>query len=143
MDSDFVHDDEDDDAIVKNKNTLAYPSSTLDPPISMIDQVKEIELAERTLKLGVNSKLDVIVKQIRALKNQAKDIIEKAHHDMELHKAECAFQKVIGEPIYLYKRGQGKLYFSRLSPEDWGGAPPHQFLGSYVMNYDKSFEKKS
>ena len=30
----------------------------------------------------------------------------------------------------------GERYFSMLSPEDWRGAPPHRFEGSYALEAD-------
>lgn len=127
--------------IIENKNTLPYSSRTLDPPISIIDQAKEIEKAEEMLKNNVNNKLDVILKQIRLLKEEAKSIIENANLDMKLHQAACNFTKIPGETIHLYEKNDNTLYFSRLSLKDWNNSAPHKYLGSYRMNIDKSFEK--
>jgi hypothetical protein len=40
---------------------------------------------------------------------------------------------------HLYRDGNGSLYFSMLSPEEWGGNPPHGFEGSYRVEVDMSF----
>ncbi len=127
--------------VVENKNSLNYPTRTLDPPISLVDIAREIEKSEETIKINVKGKLDLILKQIEALKNEAREIIKKAHEDVELHKIKCGFSKIPGESIYLYKKKSGELYFSRLSPADWDNDPPDEFIGTYVLNFDRSFKK--
>lgn len=129
------------EAIVENKSSLPYPTRTLDPPISIVEQAKEIEKAQESIKSSVNNKLDVILKQIKSLQEEAKKIVNEANENIELHKIPCNFEKRIGETVHLYEKSNMNRYFSRLSPEDWQGNPPNRYLGSYVMNYDKSFKK--
>jgi hypothetical protein len=40
---------------------------------------------------------------------------------------------------HLYKRPNGERYFSLLSPEDWGGQPPHAFEGTFRLEADMRF----
>lgn len=128
--------------VVENKNSLAYPTRTLDPPITIVEQAREIEKAQEAIKNTVNTKLDVIVKQIRSLQEEAQRIVDEAKENIELHKVSCNFEKRPGETIYLYeKESNNTLYFSRLSPEDWGERPPNRYLGSYKMDYDRSFKR--
>ena len=54
--------------VVIEKNIIPYGSRTLDPPIDIIDQVKEIEKAGKNIQLSVNSKLTEILSQINILK---------------------------------------------------------------------------
>jgi len=126
--------------VVENKAFLEYPIRTLDPPISIVDRAKEIEKADQWLKAGVSQKLDLILKQIKSLQEQAKEILQKAEEDARLHRILCNFEKKPGMILHLYKKQNGEEYFSLLSPEEWGN-PPHQFLGSFKLNIDMSFEK--
>jgi hypothetical protein len=126
--------------IVENKAFLEYPIRTLDPPISIVDRAKEIEKADQWLKAGVSQKLDIILKQIKSLQEQAKEILQKAEEDARLHRILCNFEKKPGMILHLYRKQNGEEYFSLLSPEEWGN-PPHQFLGSFKLNIDMSFEK--
>ncbi|ABZ93912.1 Conserved hypothetical protein [Leptospira biflexa serovar Patoc strain 'Patoc 1 (Ames)'] len=119
-------------------HSLTYGTSRLAPAISLVDRAKEIELAEESVKLHVHGKLEVIAKQIRALKEEAELILQQAEKDIELHKAKCQFEKKPGQFIYLYGK-EGGDYFSLLSPREWGGNPPHPFKGAYTMNPDRSF----
>ncbi|MEM7183205.1 MAG: DUF2452 domain-containing protein [Spirochaetota bacterium] len=126
--------------IVENKRSLAYPTRTLDPPITLVDRAREIETAQESIRSHVDSKLDLILKQIRALQEEAKDIISAAQRDVELHKVKCNFEKQVGQSIYLYEKDDGEKYFSLISPEEWN-PPPHTFLATYTMRGDRSFSE--
>lgn len=128
------------DGTIPRKFALAYPSSRLDPPITLVDRAREIELADSTLQSHVSGKLELIVRQIRALKAEAQDILARAERDRDLHRIRCNFEKKPGQAIHLYQRPDGERYFSLLSLADWRGAPPHEFLGSFKLNADGSFE---
>ncbi|MCS7205906.1 MAG: DUF2452 domain-containing protein [Leptospiraceae bacterium] len=125
---------------VENKAFLPYPIKTSDPPFSLVDRAKEIEQADLWIKTSVNQKLDLILKQIQALQNQAREILIKAQEDAKLHRVSCNFEKKPGMILHLYEKENGELYFSLLSPEEWG-SPPHQFIASYRLLHDMSFEK--
>ena len=56
-----------------------------------------------------------------------------------LNHARCGFRKVPGRSYHLYRQGDGGLAFSLLSPEDWGGRPPQEYLGSYRLQADLSW----
>ncbi len=126
--------------IIHNRNISKIPTRTLDPKISIVDQAKEIEKASEILNLRINHKLEVILKQIRLLQEEAKKIIEEAYNDLELHKVKCNFEKRVGEVIFLYKK-DNELFFSRISPQEWNGIIDYEYLGSYRLRSDYTFEK--
>ena len=126
--------------VVEGKNALPYPTRSLDPPITLVDRAREIELAEESIQSHVNSKLELIVKQIRTLQQEARQIIDNAAVDSELHRIKCNFEKKIGMSIHLYEKPGGEKYFSILSPREWG-TPPHRHIASYTIKADQSFEK--
>ena len=70
---------------------------------------------------------------------QARDILEVAKRDRQLHHAACNFKKVPGTTYHLYERPDETAYFSMLSPSEWGTACPHKFLGSYRLEHDMSW----
>ena len=119
--------------------TSPYPVSRLAPAHDLVDVAREIERADRTLGAVVGGKLELIARQIRALQEEARAILEDTRRDLDLHRAKCAFVKRIGATYHLYEREGGGLYFSMLSPDDWGGAPPHAFVGSYRLEPDQSW----
>ena len=74
---------------------------------------------------------------------QARDVLETAKRDAQLHHAACNFTKVPGKTYHLYEREPGNVqscYFSMLSPQDWGaGKCPHKHMCSYRLEYDHSW----
>ena len=127
--------------VVENKRSLAYATRTMDPPISLVESAKEIEKAELSIQSHVHSKLDLIAGQIKALQQEAAKIIDEANLNVELHQVKCNFEKKIGRAMYLYRKKGGENFFSMLSPADWGGNPPGEFQGAYVLKADSSFEE--
>lgn len=126
--------------IVENTHILPFSTRTLNPPIRLVDRAREIENAHDSIRTSVNSRLELIVKQIHNLQSEAQDILKQATRDAELHQIKCNFEKKVGQTIHLYEKENGQKYFSLLSPEDWGKSP-HSFLGSYKLNPDRSFEE--
>jgi len=126
--------------VVENKNSLSYPTRTMDPPISAVDRVKEIEKAGLSVQSHLNAKLDIILHQIQNLQQEAKKIIEQAEEDMKLHQIKCNFEKRIGMKIHCYMRKNGENFFSLLSPEEWQNSPA-VFLATYLIKPDMGFEK--
>jgi len=114
-----------------------YPLSRLAPRFDLVSAAQEIEAADTMVAAVASAELDAIARQIRTLREQAEQVLERARHDAELHRAECRFRKQPGKVYHLYREpSSGRSYFSLLSPEDWAGAPPHPFLGSYLLGID-------
>jgi hypothetical protein len=120
---------------------MTYPTSRLGAKIELVDLAREIEKADETIGLVVGGKLDTIREQMRALQEQARRLLEEAREASLLHRAACNFKKTPGKVYHLYRRENGELYFSMLSPEDWRGSPPHSFQGSYRLEADLSFSR--
>lgn len=116
-----------------------YPLSRLAPRFDLVDVAREIQQADTLIGAVVGNKLSLIADQIRALQAQARAALEEARESSDLHRVECRFQKVAGGVYHLYRRPDGKRYFSLLSLDDWGGAPPHSFEGSFRLEADMSF----
>ena len=87
----------------------------------------------------VGAKLEVIRDQMRALQEEARRLLDEARISARLHRAHCSFRKIPGRVYHLYRRSEDDLYFSMLSPEEWGGSPPHAFEGSYRLEVDMSW----
>ena len=115
-----------------------YGLSTLAPSISLVDVAAEIQHADAMIGTAAHSKLKVIAEQIRALQERAREVLDDAKRDLDLHRAKCAFPRRPGHVYHLYAKEQG-LYWSMVSPDEWGGAPPHRFVGSYRLGVDQSW----
>lgn len=117
---------------------IPYPTSRLAARIDLVDMAQEIEKADQALGLVVGAKLEVIRDQMRALQEEARKLLEEAQLSARLQRAKCNFRKIPGKVYHLYRRPDGDLYFSMLSPDEWGGVPPHVFEGSYKVEIDLS-----
>ncbi|MCA9690581.1 MAG: DUF2452 domain-containing protein [Nannocystaceae bacterium] len=115
-----------------------YPTSRLAPPHDLVDSARQIQQADATLGTVVNAKLQVIVEQIRALQQRAREIVDEAREHAALHRARCSFRKIPGRVYHLYRRDDER-YFSLLSPDDWRGRPPHPYEGAYRLEVDMSW----
>jgi hypothetical protein len=118
-----------------------YPLSRLAPVHDLVDVAREIQEADRMLGTVTGGKLQLLARQIRALQEEARSLLEAAHRDAELHRAACHFQRRPGQTYHFYRRPEGTLYLSMLSPEDWRGSPPHAFVGSYRLELDMSWTR--
>jgi len=116
-----------------------YPVSRLAPAFQISDLAAEVALAESMLSARTGAKLRVIADQIKALQAEARKVLDEAREEQILTRAECAFKRIPGHSYHLYRRSDGNPYFSMLSPQDWGGRPPHEFLGSYRLEADYSW----
>lgn len=116
-----------------------YGASRLAPVIDIVDAAKQIAEADHVIGTVVNAKLEVIAEQIRHLQDQARDVLSRAMGDAELHRAHCRFQKRVGDIYFLYRRDSEVSYFSMLSPDDWKGSPPHEFVGAFRLEGDMSW----
>ena len=121
------------------KHSAPYPVSRLAPAFDLVDLAAEIARADAAIGQRVSSKLQVIADQVKSLQAQARAILEQAEQDTRLHQARCAFQRKPGKVYHLYRRADGGQEFSMLAPSDWGGTPPHEFLGSYRLEHDMSW----
>ena len=128
-------------AIVVPDRAMPYPVSRLAPRFDLVDVAREIQDSDRMLGAVVGGQLDVIARQIRRLQEEAQSILERARQSADLHRASCNFKKRPGAVYHLYRRSPTDAYLSMLSPDEWGGSPPHPFEGSYRLELDLSFTR--
>lgn len=126
--------------VPKNEaNTLVTAHATKADPGYLVELAKEVSLANSTIKAGACGKLEIIAQQIRFLQEQARQVLLDSSTDELINKAACNFVKKPGKVYHLYQREDGQPYLGMLSPEEWGGNPPHDFVGSYKLEYDMTF----
>lgn len=116
-----------------------YPVSRLAPAFELVDLAKQISEADKMINTRVSSKLNVIADQIRHLQEEARQVLEDTQKDQQLHQAACNFQRQPGHIYHLYRKPDGRTWFSMLSPEDWRGQPPNDYVGSYRLEADMSW----
>ncbi len=119
-----------------------YALSRMAPAFDLVDVAEEIQKADAMLATMTGGKLTVIAEQIRALKEQAARLLERARRDADLHRARCSFEKKPGGVYHLYRRAaDGELWFSLLGPTEWSRPQPQSYEGSYRLEADMSFTR--
>ena len=116
-----------------------YPVSRLAPAYDTGELSAEVAKAESMLSARTGAKLRVIADQIALLQQEARKVLDEARDEQLLNRAQCAFKRIPGKTYHLYRRANGKSFFSMLSPDVWGGSPPQVFLGSYRLETDYSW----
>ncbi|MGD8795990.1 MAG: DUF2452 domain-containing protein [Thiohalophilus sp.] len=126
-----------------SERSAPYPVSRLAPAFELVDLAKQISEADKMINTRVSSKLKVIADQIRHLQDEARQVLEETQKDQKLHQAACNFQRQPGHVYHLYRKADGNTWFSMLSPDDWQGQPPNEYLGSYRLEADMSWTDMS
>ena len=95
-----------------------------------------VQSADSHTKAVAGGKLELITNQIKMLQDQARKVLENAKRDMDLSHAKCNFQRRPGSIYHLYKKDiegseEKEVFLSILSPNEWGGNPPQEYLDSY------------
>ncbi|XP_063001201.1 uncharacterized protein C1orf50 homolog [Elgaria multicarinata webbii] len=115
------------------------PAARKARPSDLVALARQVDTADDFVRANACNRLTVIAEQIRYLQEQAKKVLEDANRDADLHHVACNFVKKPGNVYYLYRRGNGQRYFSMLSPKEWGGSCPSEFLGAYKLQHDMSW----
>lgn len=85
------------------------------------------------------SKLKLLAQQAELLKMQVREVIGEGILNSNLHDVKCSFKKVSGNHYHLYKKSDDTYFFSILSKKDWNENPPHEYVATYLYDYDKCF----
>ena len=120
-------------------HSAPYTVSRMAPSFELVNLAEEISQADATLAAHASGKLRLIANQIKALQEEARQVLEKTQGDQLLHRAQCNFKRQPGKSYHLYQKDDGINYFSMLAPVEWGNKPPHTFLGSYQLQPDMSW----
>ena len=120
-------------------HTSPYPTSRLAPPMELVDLARRVADADQALLTHASGKLRVIAAQIQALQGQARELLEQARRDQELHRVPCRFRRTPGNVYHLYRRPDGSRYFSMLDPAEWSAGSPDSHEGSWRLEADMSW----
>ncbi|MEE6483441.1 hypothetical protein FKM82_013550 [Ascaphus truei] len=94
-----------------------YHTNRIGDPNNLVELAQRVQKADEFIRANACNRLTVIAEQIRWLQEQARQVLEEAKRDADLHHAACNVVKKPGNIYYLYKRESGQRYFSILSPE--------------------------
>ena len=116
-----------------------YPVSRLAPAFQIEDLAARVKSATAVVNTVTTRRLELIAEQMRALRAQAEAVLADAERDLRLNHARCSFRPKAGQTYHLYRDAQGELFFSMLSPDDWGSRAPDGFEGSFRLEADSSW----
>lgn len=120
--------------------TSPYPMSRLAPAHDLIDVARQIAGADAMVGAVASARLETIARQIQALQDEARAVLEETARDLDLHRARCAFSKRPGQIYHVYRRETGEAWISMVSPDEWGETPPGYF-GSYRLELDQRWTR--
>ncbi|XP_022203544.2 uncharacterized protein C1orf50 homolog [Nilaparvata lugens] len=103
----------------------------------------ELAKADQLAQTVAFGKLEMVAEQLKFLKSQTYSVVVKLREGLSLNHVACNFKKIPGSIYHLYQRPSGQKYFSMLSPEEWNGAAPHDFLGSFRLEQDMTWTPAS
>ena len=116
-----------------------YPVSRLAPPMELVDLAREVAQADNMVNAQATARLRSIAKQIKALQQEAREVLEDTRRNQDLHRARCNFRRIAGKVYHLYRTPGDDLYFSMLSPEDWGNRLTDRYEGAYRLENDMTW----
>jgi hypothetical protein len=105
----------------------------------MEDLAARVESSTAVVNAVTTRRLELIAEQMRALRAQAEAVLGDAERDLRLNHARCSFRRKPGQTYHVYRDTHGELFFSMLSPADWGSRRPDAFEGSYRLEADSSW----
>ncbi|XP_077567868.1 uncharacterized protein C1orf50 homolog [Stigmatopora nigra] len=117
----------------------SYATTKVGDPMDLVALATQLQKGDDFIKANTCNKLSIIADQIRYLQGVAKNVLEEAKRDTELHHAACNVVKKTGNIYYLYQQSSGQKYFSIISPKEWGQNCPHLFVGAFKLQHDMSW----
>jgi hypothetical protein len=122
------------------QRTSPYPMSRLAPAHDLVNVARQIQDADLMLGTVTHARLSVIAAQMKALKEEAERILEETRRSLDLHRARCSFVRRPGGVYHAYRKADGEVWLSMISPEEWGDpSPDRSFVGTYRLELDQSW----
>lgn len=111
---------------------IPYPVSTLSPPIVPNDltsfKSRGISSIERELSLKLEN-----------IKNEYIEAINHYNWNKLVYSSDYAFEPVIGNIYYLYRRTDGTFILSMISPDEWY----LEYIATVRLSVERQFELQS
>ena len=111
---------------------VPYPVSTLSPPIVPNDltsfKSRGISSIERELSLKLEN-----------IKNEYIEAINHYNWNKLVYSSDYAFEPVIGNSYYLYRRTNGTFILSMISPDEWY----LEYIATVRLSVERQFELQS
>jgi len=98
---------------------------------------------KREIKDSAYKRLELLDRMQRELVDKAREILEQARRDVNLHEIKMTCAKTRGHVYYLYENPGGDRFFSLLAPQEYYQADPDAvYYGSWLLNYDGTWSER-
>lgn len=85
---------------------------------------------------NVNAQFSTLFDEIKSTYSK---LIEEYRYNELIYNSKFSFQPIVGNVYYLYKRKNGELFLSILSPKECN----FNYVGSFKLNSDKIWKKQA
>lgn len=121
------------DQVVYNEETDKYEAGLL--PYATNSSAPKITPTDLTgwKNSNVNKVNHQIKTEYEELKNQYEKLMVQFEYNNLIYSAEFSFEPIVGEIYHLYKKKNGNIFLSIISPNECN----FQFKGSFKLNEDK------
>ena len=131
----------DKDKTTDTPHTLAYAHTVGGAVIRPEDIGRAKGLAMSAMQEQTDMQLQLIRDQIELLAQQVKRIEHRKEVSQLIYTAEMGFDPLIGHEYHLYKRKNGNLVLSMISPFSWGRSLPFEkHLSKVKLLSDRTWE---
>jgi len=123
-----------------NPGLLPYANHIGSAIIRPVESGKEKGLGMKAMYQQTERNLKRIRQQVELLISQAQEIHDRISFSERIYLAECAFDPLIGQVYYLYKRLDESEFLSMVGPLEWGDKNGLSFVCSARLLADHTWE---
>jgi hypothetical protein len=97
--------------------------------------------AVEAMQLKAQQQIDLLRRQAEVIMAQARELEERVRISMEIYEATMRFSPTMGMTYHLYKRNDGEVILSLVSPAEWGeNFPFKQFIATVKLLADHTWD---
>jgi len=117
------------------------PLSVSSPSIRPEDRKLIKAQAVEAMHLKAQQQIDLLRKQAELIMAQAKELEDRVAISLQIYEATMRFSPTMGMTYHLYKRHDGEVIMSLVSPAEWGqGFPFKLFIATVRLLADHTWE---
>jgi len=117
------------------------PLSVSSPKIKPEDRKLIKAQAVEMMHLKAQQQIDLLKKQAALILSQARELEERVAVSQQIYEATMRFSPTVGMIYHLYKRKDGEVILSLVSPSEWGqNFPFKQFIATVQLLADHTWE---
>jgi hypothetical protein len=117
------------------------PLSVSSPAIRPEDRKLIKAQAVESMHLKAQQQIELLKKQAALIMEQAKELEDRVAISLQIYEATMRFSPTMGMTYHLYKRNDGEVILSLVSPAEWGQSFPFKlFIATVKLLADHTWE---